>query len=610
MKLLILPLLSLSFCWACTQGQRRALRPPPPFNIRSGVIRELTDDGNSDDEQMNQPAKMARDATKIVERFGSCHDKKRHKCLWYKMQVHTKHSGDPPAPRMPCKERMQATMRSMDWRRWINTAASPEDRRTFWRYSGRARGVHGQEKWDRTSQSGQDSSYGWKTMAGQSRGGQRNEWLRQSLPEQKLNRASSNYQTAGGQKVIKQAIDSQNFEKFMRYLKRKMASHTTTTGSQKKEGGSYLDRNLQQDDPQFIEYMKKRFYLLKNAQKYIRGMKKKMHGMLKLHQEHDCKEQTKAISGGSKKLIAHIDKLLRTHRSQTRRVHQKHCRGVIVHFLHDVDRVLNHMQKKQSSYEDMMKTWLQLSYQQKQELYRILLANQMRDMHRVLRLRNLEVWYSKKVHLLDLQTRQRLQQIIRALKLQEQQFQDALWERLKHLQQSADEWTKHEATYKRVLLEMSRQQKLLMEMNLKQSQQIQRLSEFTQNIPTRCGMMGGSVGEASVGRSMGAMSMNGSMGSTSMGRSTRLEPATSTGDQDECNDYILPPAAERRQNAIVKQLKQLKIRRHGALRSKMCAIRSIGKTLAKPLNDDDKKVSAKRRTKKTRKTRKKKHSLF
>jgi hypothetical protein len=199
------------------------------------------------------------------------------------------------------------------------------------------------------------------------------------------------------------------------------------------------------------------------------------------------------------------------------------------------------------------------------------------------------------VHLLDLQTRQRLQQIIRALKLQEQQFQDALWERLKYLQSSADEWTKHEATYKKVLLEMSKQQKSLMEMNSKQSQQIQRLSGFMEKIPSllggsrdRSGIMCGYVGS----RSTGAASISKSMG------------PTSTDPQDDCDDSPLPPAVERRQKAIIKQLSHLKIRRHVVTRSKKCAIRSVDKTLAKPLNDDDKKFVVEGKLKMTRKLRK------
>ena len=317
---------------------------PVPFTS----YRQLTDDGNSDDE-LPTSSNATNAITKIVERYGNCMDRRHHRCLWYHVKVN--HHGNP--------------------------SLSP----------------------------GGDNS--------------------------------SDYNS---------------------------------------ESPACLDEhllNVNRKDPNFMKYLQKRFYILRDAQKYVQNMKSQMQRLLIMHDN-----QPAQTSSHHDKIIAYIDGLLHAHQEGRLRRHHRMCQGLIAYFIRDVNALLNRMHNREFSNRDTIKTWLDLNYKQKRKLYKILLLAQKRDMYRLLRLRNLKLWYTQKLHLLDVQSRKRLHHMLLNMHAREACFQRKLWLRMRALQNSANRWTHHELVYKRALLALSRRQQYLLSVNMHQNQKLDYLTKI------------------------------------------------------------------------------------------------------------------------------------
>jgi hypothetical protein len=231
--------------------------------------------------------------------------------------------------------------------------------------------------------------------------------------------------------------------------------------------------DISRKDPNFMKYLQKRFYILRDAQKYVQNMKNKMQSLLVMH-------ETQPIQAGKHhdKIIAYIDGLLRAHQEGRLKRHHRMCQGLIAYFIRDVNTLLNRMRKRELSTRDTIKTWLDLNYKQKRKLYKILLLAQKRDMYRLLRLRNLKLWYTQKLHLLDVQSQRQMHHVLFSMHERERCFQHKLWLRMGALQNSANHWTLHELAYKRALLALSKRQQYLLNVNMHQNQKLDYLTKI------------------------------------------------------------------------------------------------------------------------------------
>lgn len=235
-------------------------------------------------------------------------------------------------------------------------------------------------------------------------------------------------------------------------------------------------QEIRREDQNMLRYLQSRFYMLFQARQNLQHMQS--------HLKHLMDEQTHRAQMGARfvqqnsKILGQVDALMQR-RLQLRNQEQKNAiAGRMAQFLHDVDGVLSQMQRREFSMEKTMKTWIQLNREEKRHLFRAIRMAQKRDMEKVLQLQALRKWYNRKVHLMDLESRKRLEGIIKWMHKREEAYHNRLAEEVLQLRKSNDVWHQREAEYKENLLTMSQKQDYLLALNFQQSQEINCLNNM------------------------------------------------------------------------------------------------------------------------------------
>lgn len=234
--------------------------------------------------------------------------------------------------------------------------------------------------------------------------------------------------------------------------------------------------HLQARDPQFIKYLDSRFYMLRNARQHIRQLKSKMEHLLQLH--YTANDGPSPLEQNNAQILAKIDQLIQNQEANRQKQHRAACHAMLAHFMQDVHAQLQKMRGRELSLRQTMQQWLRLSRQQKEQLFRILQMAQERDCQKLVRLRVLHDWYQQRLHLLDVKSRQKLERIIQGLHHSEHCYQKTLLARLQRLGQATEQWRTHEQRYKKQLLQMSLQQKYLLDLSSHEESQLRYLSSL------------------------------------------------------------------------------------------------------------------------------------
>lgn len=236
--------------------------------------------------------------------------------------------------------------------------------------------------------------------------------------------------------------------------------------------------SLRKVDPKFTDYMEKRFYLVGK----MRQRNHELHAQLEnlLHATAVLKANGQEIKGkgSSEDVAAGLESMISNRRMARILKHKRLCKCLLAHYMHDVDQLMRQMHAKSQHCESSIETWLRMNKEQKERLYKILLHAQRRDMQRLIQLRDLKLWYAKKLHIIDQVSKRRLQRMVAVLQQQESNFQTRLWKRLQELQRSDNGWARHERAYKEALLIMSRQHTMLLRESYRQGRKLEYLTNL------------------------------------------------------------------------------------------------------------------------------------
>lgn len=238
--------------------------------------------------------------------------------------------------------------------------------------------------------------------------------------------------------------------------------------------------NLRKVDPKFTDYMEKRFYLVGKMRQRNHELHAQLENLLKATAALKVHGQKIRGKGSSEDVAAGLESMISNRRMARILKHKRLCKCLLAHYMHDVDQLMRQMHAKSQHCESSIETWLRMNKEQKERLYKILLHAQRRDMQRLIQLRDLKLWYAKKLHVLDEVSRKRLQRMMVMLQKQEYNFQARLWARLQELQKSANDWAQHERAYKEALLTMSRQHTMLLRESYQQGKRLEYLTNLVQ----------------------------------------------------------------------------------------------------------------------------------
>lgn len=235
-------------------------------------------------------------------------------------------------------------------------------------------------------------------------------------------------------------------------------------------------QEIRREDQNMLRYLQSRFYMLFQARQNLQHMQSHLKQLMD-EQTHRAQMGARFVRQNSK-ILGQVDALMQR-RLQVRNQEQKDAiAGRMAQFLHDVDGVLSQMQRREFSMKRTMKTWIQLNQKEKRHLFRAIRAAQKRDMEKVLQLQALRKWYNRRVHLMDLESRKRLEGIIKWMHKREEAYHDRLAEEVLQLRKSNDVWHQREAKYKENLLAMSQKQDYLLALNFQQGQEINCLNNM------------------------------------------------------------------------------------------------------------------------------------